>query len=79
MKNGSLALFATVLLAAGLSGCAMFNRGTMCYTRNTTMGKELIDLKDANEKGALSDEEYSKAKKAILAGCPVNLDPGCKK
>lgn len=79
MKLGALALFAAVLLAAGLSGCAMFNRGTMCYTRNTTMGKELIDLKDANEKGALSDEEYGKAKKDILAGGPVTIGPGCKK
>lgn len=79
MKIGAWALCAAVLWAAGLSGCAMCNRGTMYYTRTTTMGKELIDLKEANEKGALSDAEYSKAKKDILDGGPIKIDAGCKK
>lgn len=79
MKTTALAGFAAVLLAAGLSGCAMFNRGMMNYTRTTTIGKELIDLKDAKDKGALSDEEYARTKKAILEGGPMQIEPSCKK
>jgi hypothetical protein len=79
MKHGAWILMAAALLAAGLSGCAMFNRGMMNYTRNTTIGKELVDLKDAKDKGALSEEEYLKAKKEILAGGPVKIESGCKK
>jgi hypothetical protein len=79
MKTRALAWFAAMLVAAGLSGCAMFNRGMMNYTRTTTIGKELIDLKDAKDKGALSDEEYAQTKKAILEGGPVQVSPACKK
>ncbi len=79
MKQAALLMIAAVLVAGGLSGCAMFNRGMMTYTRTTTMGKELVDLKDAKDKGALTDEEYTKAKKAILDGGPVQVEPPCKK
>lgn len=56
------------------SGCAMFNRGTLHYNRTTTMGKELVDLKDALDKGALTQDEYAKAKKDVLAGGPVKFE-----
>jgi hypothetical protein len=56
------------------SGCAMFNRGTLHYSRTTTMGKELVDLKDALDKGALTQDEYAKAKKDVLAGGPVRFE-----
>lgn len=59
------------------SGCAMFNRGTLHYNRTTTMGKELVDLKDALDKGALTQDEYAKAKKDVLAGGPVKFEASC--
>ena len=59
------------------SGCAMFNRGTLHYSRTITIGKELVDLKDALDKGALTADEYAKAKKDILAGGPVKFEASC--
>lgn len=59
------------VLVAGLSGCALLNKVDVEYSRHTTIGKELIDLQQAKEKGVISDEEYFKAKKEILAGGPV--------
>ncbi len=73
----AMAVLAAVVLAGGLSGCAMFNSGTMHYSRTTTMGKELVDLQEAKAKGALSDEEYAKAKKDILEGGPVRVEQSC--
>ncbi len=72
-----LGVIAAALMVAGVSGCAMFNRGTLHYSRTTTVGHELIDLKDAKDKGALSEEEYAKAKKDILEGGPVKLEATC--
>ena len=64
-------------LAVSASGCAMFNKGTLHYSRTTTVGRELVDLKDAMDKGALTQDEYAKAKKDILAGGPVKVQGTC--
>lgn len=72
-----MGLIAAALVVAGASGCAMFNRGTLHYSRTTTVGKELVDLKDAKDKGALSEEEYAKAKKDILEGGPIKFEASC--
>ena len=60
-------------LVTAASGCALFNRGSLTYTRTTTIGKELVDLKDAKDKGAVTEEEYAKAKKDILEDGPVKI------
>ncbi|MEI7900739.1 MAG: SHOCT domain-containing protein [bacterium] len=73
-----LALAMAVAVTAGASGCAMFNRGSLQYSRTTTIGKELVDLKDALDKGALTQDEYAKAKKDILSGGPLVLEESCK-
>jgi len=65
------ALIVAGVLISGISGCAMLNRVDVEYSRHTTIGNELIDLQQAKEKGVISDEEYFKAKKEILAGGPV--------
>ncbi len=59
----------SVTTAFAGSGCVMFNRVAM--TKTTTTGQELVDLQTANNKGALTPEEYARLKKAIL-------DSGCK-
>jgi len=68
------AVIASLALMSSLSGCAMFNKGTVHYSRTTTIGKELIDLKEAKEKGVISDEEYFKTKKDILEGGPLKME-----
>ncbi|MEI6210035.1 MAG: SHOCT domain-containing protein [bacterium] len=72
-----VAVLAAVAMVSGLTGCAMFNRGTVHYNRTTTIGKELVDLQDAKAKGAISDEEYTKAKKEILEGGPLKVERMC--
>ena len=72
-----MAWIAAIALAVSASGCAMFNRGTMHYNRTTTMGKELVDLKDAMDKGAITADEYAKAKKDVLEGGPVKFEANC--
>jgi len=73
----AVAVLAAAAMVAGASGCAICNRGTMHYSRTTTMGKELVDLKDAKDKGAVTAEEYEKAKKDILEGGPVKFEASC--
>lgn len=70
-------LVLAVLVMAGASGCAMFNKGTLQYSRTFTIGKELVDLKDAMDKGALTQDEYAKAKKDILEGGPIKFEATC--
>jgi len=72
-----LALVMAAMVMAGASGCALFNKGTLHYSRTTTVGKELVDLKDAMDKGALTQDEYAKAKKDILEGGPIKIDASC--
>lgn len=58
-------------MVAGVSSCALLNKVDVEYSRRTTIGRELIDLQQAKEKGVISDEEYICTKKEILAGGPV--------
>ncbi|MBF0290306.1 MAG: hypothetical protein HQM14_21035 [SAR324 cluster bacterium] len=53
------------------SGCALGNDGTFHYNRNTTIGKELLDLLMAMEKGAITEKEYENLKKEIMKGGPI--------
>lgn len=62
--NLAVALTAITLM----SGCAgaAFNRVSVTANRHITIGQELMDLKEAHEKGIISDTEYMEAKKNIL-------------
>lgn len=57
-----------VAMAAVLSGCAgaAFNRISVTANRHITIGQELMDLKEAHEKGIINDTEYIEAKKSLL-------------
>ncbi|NLX25657.1 MAG: SHOCT domain-containing protein [Lentisphaerae bacterium] len=54
------------LMVCGLSGCALFNKGSVQYTRTTTVGQEIMDLQQARDQNAITEEEYNDAKKEIL-------------
>jgi hypothetical protein len=62
--NIAMALTAITLL----SGCAgaAFNKISVTANRHITIGQELMDLKEAHEKGIISDTEYMETKKNIL-------------
>lgn len=61
--------FAMALTAITLlSGCAgaAFNKISVTANRHITIGQELMDLKEAHEKGIISDTEYMQTKQDIL-------------
>lgn len=60
---------AAIAALALLTGCAgaAFNRIDMTVHRNITVGQELIDLKEAHEKGIINDSEYASAKQNVLS------------
>jgi len=66
-----LSLFA-ILSAPILAGCCCGgDKEAKVVTQpvsNTTTGQELQDLKDAHDKGAITDKEYEEAKEKILKG-----------
>lgn len=57
------AVLGVLLFAAG---CAMFNEVEVDTPRTTSIGRELLDLKKAQEKGAISEEEYTNLRGRIL-------------
>jgi len=77
LKPSLLKIAPILLITATLTGCAMFNKGTLHYNRTTTIGKELIDLKEAQKCGILTEEEYIDLKKEVMKGGPI-LTEGCK-
>ena len=62
-------ILAAIIVMITISGCAVGNKGTLHYSRTTTTGQELIDLKVAKDQDALTEQEYDKAKVDILKGC----------
>ena len=67
-------ILATIILVSGIAGCAIGNKGTVHYTRTTTIGKELMDLKEAKDKDAISEEEYNKVKAEIMKCGSIKIE-----
>ena len=63
-----------LLIMVSLASCAMFNRGTVHHSRTTTIGQELIDLKEARDNEAINEEEYNKLKQEIMEGGPIKVE-----
>lgn len=69
--NALLTSLLALALCATLSGCvvALGNRvPDQDRKGNPTIGKQLTDLKQARDSGAISEEEYQTAKKRVLEG-----------
>jgi len=71
-------ILAVIILVSTIAGCAMGNKGTIHYNRTTTIGKELIDLKEAKDKGALSEEEYNKVREDIMKCGSISFECSSK-
>jgi len=67
-------ILAAIILVSAITGCAMGNKGTVYYTRTTTIGRELIDLKEAKDKGAMTEQEYNKVKEDIMKCGPIKFE-----
>ena len=62
-----LALGLAVLVSALSSGCVIA-LGNKVPESKPTLGKQLTDLKQARDSGALTEEEYQAAKKRLVEG-----------
>jgi putative oligomerization/nucleic acid binding protein len=49
-----------------VSGCAIGNSGKLVLSRHITVGQELIDLKEALDRGAVTEEEYHEIKAKLM-------------
>ena len=70
MKRMLMGCVAVAGVCVVLSGCAMFNKTSLSTERNTTIGRELMDLKAAKDQGTITDAEYADLKKQIMKGGP---------
>ncbi len=74
------AILATIILVSAITGCVGGNDVELYYNRNTTIGRELLDLQEAKDKGAISAQEYEKVKKDIMECATIKLEcPSDKK
>ena len=58
MRNRNLLSTAAILLLLLTTSCVMWNRGTLVLARHISIGQEFIDLQEARDRGAISEEEY---------------------
>ena len=55
-----------IAFIATVPGCVGVQGGTEQIREEQTLGQELIDLKKAQEEGAITNEEYEKLKKQLI-------------
>lgn len=65
MKHFILITSLVMSMALGLSACGGTNTTVQ---QNETQGQQLLDLKAALDAGVITDKEYEKTRKKILAG-----------
>jgi len=66
-----LSLLMLGLAVVLLNGCVIAFGNRVPEDRKPTLGKQLTDLKQARDSGALTEEEYVVAKKRLLEGKPT--------
>lgn len=67
MKTSLLLTLGLAVLMATQSGCVLA-LGNKVPENKPTLGKQLTDLKQARESGAINEEEYQAAKKRLVEG-----------
>ena len=67
LRHGAILAF----LALCVPGCALLNTVRLEYSRHTTLGQELLDLKEALDKGAITGTEYEALKEEVKKGGPA--------
>lgn len=66
MDRKVLGLAFSLMLVVASSGCGGGGAKNYNISKSTTIGQELKDLKDAYDKGAISQSEYEETKEKIL-------------
>ena len=65
MLNKSILGAAVIAVVLGLSACG---GSTTTVKQTETQGQQLLDLKEAYDKGVITEKEYNKTKSQILKG-----------
>jgi uncharacterized membrane protein len=65
MLKKSVLLVAVIALTAGLAACGGNDTQTTVKTTET-QGQQLLDLKEAYDKGVITESEYKRTKNEIL-------------
>ena len=70
-------VLAVTLLGAVLAmgGCFALSVKDNSVKNNPTLGQQLMDLQAAKKSGAMTEEEYQKARTKLLADQPVGNPP----
>ncbi len=66
MKKTLLPLLLALSVPLFVSGCGGGGAEVKSTVTSTTLGQELQDLEESYKKGLLTDDEYKRARKAIL-------------
>jgi hypothetical protein len=68
MRKAAAIVLGMLMLAglAGLAGCGGGGARAHVESKSTTLGRELMDLQDAYNKGVLSDQEYQAQREKLL-------------
>lgn len=78
MKTTTLKISGMVLLLMALAGCWNDNRPTSIRLGDVSLGRQLIDLQEARDKGAISAAEYETLRAKVMemgVGCGA-IDDG---
>ena len=67
-KEKDMRILAMCVVAAMLGGC--IGIGDSSQTTPPTVGQQLVDLKTARDRGAISEQEYEQKKAEILRNKP---------
>lgn len=70
MKKSFISLLAVLLTSLFLTGCVglSLGGGTKTYVGKPTLGQQLVDLKKAEDCGAITASEYQTQKARLLQG-----------
>ena len=66
MHKNALALLCIAVLTLGLSACGSSTETKTVVQQKETQGQQLLDLKEAHDKGVITDSEYNRTKNEIL-------------
>lgn len=66
MLNALRALLAATMLAAALAGCGGGGAEARTEVSTVSQGQQLLDLKKAYDSGAMTKDEYERARYKIL-------------
>jgi hypothetical protein len=70
MRLSRRSLVPIVLLLPCVAGGCVIVGGTANKAPNPTVGQQIIDLKRAEQEGAITTEEFNQARQRLLNGTP---------